>query len=670
VKGQGNNSIELDQNFNPDIGALWLREALPLNLPSGDWIGSLKLHLERDSQINPLSNSTSLDFFLDQRLALKLPVTLITTDLHPEIFTPRLKHVQNIQEGETQRLSLSIGSADNIHPYEVRIIGGNGLSAQPSTLSFSDAVWPQSLDLTIKSSQDDDADSETYLLELYNPEHQHLTLIKTQDPDEQGLLIDTTKGSIKSNQTWSCNLRLKSKPKKEVHVLVSNHNPTAEVFNQQKGLIFTPENWKRPQSLLFQATGEQRYFDKTFFFEFYAAGLDSQSIELVLKSPLDNLNIENLILSEEKLYIEDHLKVTINLNQDTLLQDQVQLRLLESNTKLQLMWNGRQALANLKLSQTGNFTLMAEIIGQQGTQVTKSFEVTAHPLTPQMDLSALSPIMAHQLKEVSPHLDEQEGSSVLSELISTITSAEMIIASEAFLSTVNSGETKSFNSGQHAITVSHVQLSHEEIHLDKGSFPLSLSGVPEDHVIMVSSSPLALNDTSLKLPSGSIGQLFVFELRKGAEDIENGFDIKLRLKNMAKTGIISSLYVQGENGLFSPSDADISIENQDLIATMKHFSTFTLVEEALVTETNLQNDSGVQAETLPVEMATAETHQESESSFQTSVDSSITTPISNNPDHINKESATEGSAGGGGGGCLLNNTIKAIKLKDLLVRHR
>ncbi len=138
------------------------------------------------------------------------------------------------------------------------------------------------------------------------------------------------------------------------------------------------------------------------------------------------------------------------------------------------MWNGRQALAHLKLSQIGNFTLMAEIIGQEGTQLTKSFDVKAHPLTPQMDLSAPSPTMANQLKLVSPHLDEKEGSSLLSESGSTSTSAEMIIASEAFLSTASSAETKIYNSGQHAITVSHVQLSHEEIHLDKGSLPFNI----------------------------------------------------------------------------------------------------------------------------------------------------------------------------------------------------
>ncbi len=158
---------------------------------------------------------------------------------------------------------------------------------------------------------------------------------------------------------------------------------------------------------------------------------------------------------------------------------------------------------------------------------------------------------------------------------STGTSLTSAIAN---LTVVNSGQSRSFNTGQLYVstigTTSLSQISHAD-----PEYTVSVSNIPSDNTFVFATLPLAVDSN---VPALATGKLMVFNLKSGSVDVSSGFSIELTLSGMVNSGASQKLYVQDSlTGSFSDAQAAVVINGADLIFTLTHFSNYVLVNESL-----------------------------------------------------------------------------------------
>ena len=159
-----------------------------------------------------------------------------------------------ITEGESGSYTVVLTKAPE-GTVTVRISGASGdVSLSPTRLSFSTGNWNREQKVTVRVSEDDDAETEA----LVTLEHEVIgggyddvsaspVEVTPKEDDTRGVTVNPTLLTVAAGVSGTYQVRLDTRPPSDVTVTVTS--PTKDVTVEPSDLVFTPQNWSRNQTV-------------------------------------------------------------------------------------------------------------------------------------------------------------------------------------------------------------------------------------------------------------------------------------------------------------------------------------------------------------------------------------------------------------------------------------
>ena len=294
---------------------------------STNWNSPREVTIEAEEDDNTMTESTSLTHTASSSdinyngLSDNLVVTIPDSDT-PNLFIdpPTL----SIPEGKSDKFEVKLSTQPS-EPVTVQISTfiNPELSHDQDILSFTPTNWNQEQTVTVYAGTDDDAEPdapETLTLTASGGGYNGITdevMVSIQEKGIKGIRLAPTSLTIEEQgDPGTYTVALDSEPTANVQVTFNSDTPKA-TFNHP-GLLFTPSNWRIPQTVTVQAVNDSDNADETITLVHTASGggYDDERADLNLRIQDENpLTVS--IFDETERENNEKVELRVELSQPT-----------------------------------------------------------------------------------------------------------------------------------------------------------------------------------------------------------------------------------------------------------------------------------------------------------------------------------------------------------------